>query len=231
MSKEASGIHWVEPWEAVDDGGANLVAQLRRELSPGHLLQNRDATAIGRRIAGNDVLFELDDGGFAVVHLAWSPEPFSDAESPWTTLYDSFEDFLKEEIPSNVAGHGRPDSPGPYASAGLDSEEGADDPTGADPGEDADSESDPASAPASGSGMTRREIAALICKALALLMFAQAAFLSVTGVLAIVFMFIAAPFRSWLDWGSSQFDCAAHKIYLFEPFYREFFTSSCEEGK
>jgi len=48
--------------------------------------------------------------------------------------------------------------------------------------------------------MNRREIAALICKTLALLMFAQAAFLSITGVVLVIFMFITAPFRGWLDW-------------------------------
>lgn len=52
----------------------------------------------------------------------------------------------------------------------------------------------------SGTSMNRREIAALICKTLALLMFAQAAFLSITGVVLIIFMFLTAPFHGWIDW-------------------------------
>lgn len=49
-------------------------------------------------------------------------------------------------------------------------------------------------------GMSRRELATIICKTLALLMFAQAAFLSVSGIILIMFELCTAPFRSWNDW-------------------------------
>lgn len=55
-----------------------------------------------------------------------------------------------------------------------------------------------------GSGMTRRELAALVCKTLALVMFAQAAFLSITGILLFALTLTAAPFRGWLDWDQLQ---------------------------
>jgi hypothetical protein len=86
-----------------------------------------------------------------------------------------------------------------------DSEPDPDDPSVLNSGEVSPLESDPDATPtvAAGGPMNRRDIAALICKSLALLMFAQAAFLSITAILLIIFMFVAAPFRRWFDW--SQF--------------------------
>lgn len=49
-------------------------------------------------------------------------------------------------------------------------------------------------------GMSRRELATIISKSLALLMFAQAAFLSVSGIILIVFEICTAPFRGLNDW-------------------------------
>lgn len=48
--------------------------------------------------------------------------------------------------------------------------------------------------------MTRREIAALVCQAIALLVFAYAAFFGVGAILAFVFAFLSMPFRGWTDW-------------------------------
>jgi hypothetical protein len=47
--------------------------------------------------------------------------------------------------------------------------------------------------------MDRREIAALICRTLALLMFSQAAFLGVVSVLLMCLTLLTMPFRRWCD--------------------------------
>ncbi|NQT37770.1 MAG: hypothetical protein HQ581_09790 [Planctomycetes bacterium] len=79
-----------------------------------------------------------------------------------------------------------------------------DDPEVPDPGEDADldpdsSESDATRASGSDAGMNRREVAELVCKTLALVMFALAAIFSIAGVVLILFAFIVAPLRGWFD--------------------------------
>lgn len=61
-------------------------------------------------------------------------------------------------------------------------------------------ETNSASVPGTGGGMNRREIAALACKTLALLLFAQAAFISISSIVLILFAILAAPFRGWLNW-------------------------------
>src|SRR5262245_50495560 len=81
-------IEWQKPWEAVADG-TPLVAELNRELSPGHLLFGRLVSAVGRRGDNDDVLFELLDEppGLAVVHLTWRMSREPDPEWPYTVLY------------------------------------------------------------------------------------------------------------------------------------------------
>ncbi|MCL4207470.1 MAG: hypothetical protein KJ000_33725 [Pirellulaceae bacterium] len=74
-----------------------------------------------------------------------------------------------------------------------------DDPTVRDPGEDAHSEAvsdqlDAAPQSLCSGGMSRQEIAALICKTLALILFAVAAVLSVTAAFLLAFMLLAAPY-------------------------------------
>lgn len=83
-----------------------------------------------------------------------------------------------------------------------------DDPAVPDPGEDADSVPTSVSAQfdatqdsSCSGGMNRREIAALICKTLALILFAVAAVLTVTVVLLLVFMLLAAPYGHSPDTG------------------------------
>ena len=93
-------VVWLIPWHPVEDAGARsgLLAELRRELPRGHVLAGVRLTAIGARQDCDDVLFALDDGRVAVVHLTWSgrTEPVSD--HPWTVLFDSMERFVQDEM-------------------------------------------------------------------------------------------------------------------------------------
>jgi hypothetical protein len=77
----------LEPWYEVTD--AALVAELHRELAPGHLLYGKNVTVLARRRDRDDVLFELCDGTrrLAQVHLTYATE--SDPAWPSTQLFDS----------------------------------------------------------------------------------------------------------------------------------------------
>jgi hypothetical protein len=66
-----------------------LTAELARELTAGHPLYGLSAAAVARRIAQDDVLFELLDGSgrVAEVHLTWA----ANERPPWphATVFES----------------------------------------------------------------------------------------------------------------------------------------------
>ena len=88
---------WVSFDEAAGDRRSELAesfdVELQREIGPDHPLFQRPARAIAKRDANDEVLFELDSGQLALVHLTWArhPEPV-----PWptTALYTSFDEFF-----------------------------------------------------------------------------------------------------------------------------------------
>ncbi|WP_411339256.1 hypothetical protein V6U71_15265 [Sphingopyxis sp. J-6] len=68
-----------------------LGEELERELSPGHILYGTKATALGRRFRRDDVLFRLEDGRVARLHLTRRKE--SNPLFPTTDVYDSYADW------------------------------------------------------------------------------------------------------------------------------------------
>ena len=92
---ELSNIPWRSPW--VSAASPAFEARLRQEVGPAHVLYQRPALTIGRRLDSDDVLFYLPAGPalLAVVHLTYSartPEP--DARFPYTVLYASLRDWI-----------------------------------------------------------------------------------------------------------------------------------------
>ena len=65
---------WPAPWRGIDDESERtaLAAALWRELPAAHDLAGHGAIAVARRDDSDDVLFELDDGRIAEVHLTWA---------------------------------------------------------------------------------------------------------------------------------------------------------------
>ena len=64
-----------------------LEVELRRELSPGHILHGKTVVAKAVGNDPDDVVFQLEDGHFAAVHLTWKTE--SDVNWPFTLVFDS----------------------------------------------------------------------------------------------------------------------------------------------
>jgi hypothetical protein len=80
----------IEPWDDIDETTARTLEQeLRRDLAPAHPLAGINAIAIARRQDRDDVLFELDDNGFAVVHLTWERASETEARWPLATIFRS----------------------------------------------------------------------------------------------------------------------------------------------
>lgn len=79
----------------------------------------------------------------------------------------------------------------------ADFEREPDDPAVPDPGAEAAAQRDQADADltTAGGGLNRREIAALVCKTLALILFALVAVSSLTAVLPLALMFLSAPYE------------------------------------
>jgi len=84
-------IEYQEPWNATGKYADNLVKELEREVTEGHLLFQVEVRAIAQRTDSDDVLFRLPDGRCAVVHLTWSGEPEGDSRWPDTRVFESWE--------------------------------------------------------------------------------------------------------------------------------------------
>ena len=91
---DVRGIEWLLPWQPT---AAALEVELQREVGRGHLLFERPAVAIGRRVDCDDVLFWLPAGPavLAVVHLTWAGKRERSPQWPATQLYSSIVDWLE----------------------------------------------------------------------------------------------------------------------------------------
>ena len=63
-----------EDWELLDDNNTYFFKELTNELTENHLLYNRVTKAIMRRFSQDDVLYLLEDGTYAIVHLTYSKD-------------------------------------------------------------------------------------------------------------------------------------------------------------
>ncbi|MFN2613902.1 MAG: hypothetical protein ABR552_03675, partial [Actinomycetota bacterium] len=97
---DLSQIEWLEPWSGVADPAmrARLEAELVRELGRGHILFQRLAKALARRLDQDDVLYAVESPSeVAVVHLSYAAKP---DQPPWpsTTLFDNLTAFIETRM-------------------------------------------------------------------------------------------------------------------------------------
>jgi hypothetical protein len=97
---------WLEPWCSVADKrdlADGLVRELQRELATDHPLFGLPVEAVGRRCDCDDVAFRLLDGSgrFAVVHLTWIRNPPDRPPFPWTTIFESCDQWIAERMLSD----------------------------------------------------------------------------------------------------------------------------------
>jgi hypothetical protein len=94
MNSSAFGL--LDPWLSLSPEQAELLLrEAHVEISPGHTLHALSLVPIAQSRRADDVLFKLDDGRVAAVHLTWrrSPEP-----PPWPSsqTYASFDEWSEQ---------------------------------------------------------------------------------------------------------------------------------------
>jgi hypothetical protein len=79
---------------------AKLEDELRRELSPDHVLFDRPFVVLARGVDSDDVLILLDSekNYLAGVHLTWSRHPEPDPKWPSVWFYRDIQDFIDSEV-------------------------------------------------------------------------------------------------------------------------------------
>lgn len=86
---------WPESWAAVTDERqrSTLLAELARELSPGHVLSGTTLHVLARSEATDDMLFEVEGRNFrlAEAHLTWRGE--TDPRWPRTAVFLDLADW------------------------------------------------------------------------------------------------------------------------------------------
>jgi hypothetical protein len=87
-----NAMTYLEPWYAAEDPA--LVAELSREVGPGHVLSGIPVKVLARRRDRDDVLFKILDGSgrVASVHLTWQVE--SSPTWPSATVFRNFEEWV-----------------------------------------------------------------------------------------------------------------------------------------
>ncbi len=93
-------ITWLEPWSPVErpEDRTALEAELRLELSMAHPMFRLPAVALAKRQDQDDVLFGLDDGRVAEVHLTWRRNRENDARWPRTTIFESADAWIEDRM-------------------------------------------------------------------------------------------------------------------------------------
>lgn len=91
----SAGLELPIPWYW---SNGKLEKQLAREINEGHVLFNHVVKEIARKQDNDDVLFKLDDGKYAVVHLTWTSEKLSLDHFPTTKIYKDWEDVYQDRI-------------------------------------------------------------------------------------------------------------------------------------
>ncbi len=90
-----------EGWFYPEDSAiaASLLAELQRELPPGHLLFGRAVEAFAYRHGSDDVLFRHRDQleRFTTIHLSWIRKQEINAQHPTVEFDGTFAGFVAEE--------------------------------------------------------------------------------------------------------------------------------------
>jgi hypothetical protein len=94
-----STASWPGAWRPITpEDGAQLLAELRRELHVSHLLSNKQFQIIARRADSDDVLVILQDNSVAEVHLTWRGNAENDPKWPHTVLFANLDEWMQSTL-------------------------------------------------------------------------------------------------------------------------------------
>jgi len=90
-------IEFLEPWVALEANADFFQRELVAEVGTGHPLHGREMRAVARREDCDDVLFVSTDEPplVAVVHLTYGRRSDTDPRFPWTTIFESIEEWIE----------------------------------------------------------------------------------------------------------------------------------------
>jgi hypothetical protein len=93
---------WPKPWAPIEHASERslLEIELKRELGELHSLYGLPAVALARRHDRDNVLFEINDGRVAEIHLTWRKSRESDPRWPTTRIYESISTWIRERMRS-----------------------------------------------------------------------------------------------------------------------------------
>ena len=93
---------WLEPWCAPLPGQASILEQqLAREVCPQHVLHGQPVHLLALRRDCDDVLFALDGGEVAEVHLTWYRTMETDPRWPRTAVFASLDAWVRQSMMSS----------------------------------------------------------------------------------------------------------------------------------
>jgi hypothetical protein len=95
---EPKDLQLLAPWQALSPERAeHFLRELENELDVHHPLYGVELKPIALSTQADDVLFQLNDGRVAMVHLTWKSRPET---PPWPhhTIYLTFEDWVQKVI-------------------------------------------------------------------------------------------------------------------------------------
>jgi hypothetical protein len=84
----------------------SLVAELLREIAPGHVLYGRPVRVVGRRYDCDDILLAVSEPEqLAIVHLSYASHP---DRPPWpsTTVFENIPEFIEKAMKPDHADYG-----------------------------------------------------------------------------------------------------------------------------
>lgn len=88
---------WLEPWYALPENSKKAFQnRLYQELASSHPLHGIAATPIGKNGGTDDMLFQLPNQQYAVVHLTWAGR--GNSIYPQTTFFTSWSAFVMERM-------------------------------------------------------------------------------------------------------------------------------------
>jgi hypothetical protein len=97
-----SRIEFLGPWyDFIPGQGDFFLEELRRELSPGHLLEGLKLVPLGHSLAADDALFEAENGRVFQVHLTFSHRT-EQPPLPRCRVYSNADEWVQQVmLPAN----------------------------------------------------------------------------------------------------------------------------------
>lgn len=104
LNPSVFGLAYLDPWMDVsqlEDMGEALEKELNKEVHKNHFLHKKAIYLQSKRQDNDDILIELADGRYCVVHLTWSGTT-EKGDYPKTEIYSDAKDFWIRKMAKDI---------------------------------------------------------------------------------------------------------------------------------